>query len=105
MTAVKLTAFISLSLSFYQKAAFTREALAMTMMAASVAVTPPSTNRAKVRDALVMNRRHFEPVQMGNFSHYYNQHYLCHFTVVSCSFIDFFFFTNWPFFFSIFLKG
>lgn len=56
-----------------KKAAFTREALATIMMAASVAVTPPSTNRVKVSDE-VMNRQRFMAVQMGNFSHYYYYH-------------------------------
>lgn len=41
------------------------------MMAASVAVTPSSTNRVKVRD-VVMNGQQFKAVQMGNFSRNYN---------------------------------
>ncbi|KAM7369998.1 hypothetical protein PAMP_011285 [Pampus punctatissimus] len=36
------------------------------MMAASVAVTLPSTNRVKVSDSTVMNRWHFEAVLMGH---------------------------------------
>lgn len=52
--------------SVFQKAAFTREAT--TTMAASAAVTPPSTSRAKVRDA-VMGGRRFVALQMSNSSH------------------------------------
>lgn len=91
---------VSLRMSFlfiFQKAVFTKEALATTTMAASVAVTPPSTNRAKVRHPV---KCHSDGFSATIIYQYYNYH-LFHLTVLSCALFCynyFFFFDICPFF-------